>query len=116
MRDIILALGVNSSQALALLALVGFGAGLFRWRAAARRDFLLAFLIFLFGSAVREVPVYFVGMQGWSLDWVLLSGVARLVQLVGVVLFVRAALRDHCGPWGWWAVVLAVLFLTAVIP
>lgn len=116
MNEAIVALGVNTSQALALLALIGVGAGLLRWRNATRRDFLLAFLIFLFGTALREVPVYFAGMSAWSINWVLLSGISRVVQLIGVVLFVRASLRDHCGPWGWKAVVFGVLILTAVIP
>lgn len=97
----------NASELLALLCVAGLGAALFRWRRAVRRDFLLAFILFLLGALGREVIVWAYGITGWPLTASHWSAAARGLQIVGAVLFVRVSLRDVCGEWGWILVVVA---------
>jgi len=97
----------NASELLALLCAVGIAASLLRWRRAARKDFLLAFIVFLAGTLMREWVVYIYGARGWPALAVDLSAAARLVQISGAALFVRASLREACGEWGWVAVLAA---------
>ena len=108
-------LTANASQMLGLLAVVGVLAGAYRWRSAVRRDFLFSFMVFLAGTALRELPVLLGGVSGWSPELVALSGAARVLQIAGAVLFVRVALREACGEWGWISVLfVACVFATAV--
>lgn len=99
----------QASEALGLLAFVGLLAAILRIRTSRRRDIMLAFVIFLLGASLREVPVYLGGMQQWTVDLVVASGAARFAQIIGCVLFIRAVLLDVCPAWGWMAVVSAVL-------
>ncbi len=104
----------NASELLALLCVAGVVAAMMRWKTAVRRDFLLAFIVFLAGVAMREMVVYRYGVTGWPTDALWWSAVARLVQITGAALFVRAAMREACGEWGWIAV-LAVAGAGAVL-
>lgn len=100
----------NASEVLALLCLAGLVATVVRWPTSVRRAFLLAFGIFLAGTMLREIVVFWYGARAWPDDAVHLSAVGRFIQIVGSVLFVRAALVRYCGEWGW----LAVIILTAI--
>lgn len=113
--DLASAIARNAAQALGLLAFAGFTVGLFRWRHARRKDFLLAFIVFLLGTTIAQLPVQIGGMTGWNADLVLLSGIGRVTQDVGAVLFIRASLVGECPPWGWKSIVLLVLALTVVL-
>jgi len=105
----------NSSEALGLLCLAGVLAGLVRWPVAARRDLLLAFIVFLAGAFLREIVVYIYGATGWGPDALLLSFAARLIQVAGAVLFVRAALLQSCGEWGWIATLATATALMVIL-
>ena len=109
------ALLTNTSELLALLCAAGVAACLVRWPTAHRRDFLLAFAVFLAGTLGRELVVYLYGASGWTPTAVTLSGLSRVVQIVGSLLFVRASLRDTCGEWGWIVVfIVSVIFASLV--
>lgn len=109
------AIARNAAQALGLICFAGFLAGLVRWPHAKRLDFLLAFLVFMFGTVVAQLPVYIGGMTGWGVDLVLLSGVGRWTQNLGGALFIRVMLLGQCPPWTWKAIVLLVVALTVVL-
>lgn len=106
----------DAAQALGLMAFVGMLAGLARWKHAARKDFLFAFIVFLLGTVIAQVPVHIGGMTGWGPDLVFLSGVGRMVQNVGAALFIVASLRDRCPRWGWISLLAAVVFVTLWVP
>ena len=106
----------NAAQALGLMAFVGMLAGLARWKHAARKDFLLSFIIFLLGTVISQVPVHLGGMTGWGPDLVFLSGVGRMVQNLGAALFIVASLRDHCPRWGWISLLAAISLVTIWVP
>ena len=105
----------QASEALGLLAFVGLLAAILRIRTSRRRDIMLAFVIFLLGTSLREVPIYLGGMQQWTVDLVIASGVARFAQIVGCVLFIRAVLIEVCPAWGWKVVIAVVLLCTAIL-
>ena len=65
------------------------------------------------GSALREAVVYHYGGIGWNDTAMLVSGSARVLQILGVLLFIRAAVREHCPPWVF-AALLAIVALLVV--
>lgn len=97
----------NTSELLALLCIAGIVGCAFRWRTAARRDFLFAFALFLAGTFLREYVVWIYGVANWPLSALMWSGAGRAIQILGGVLFVRASLREVCGEWGWMLVFVA---------
>lgn len=105
----------QTSQALGFLSLLGVLAAAVRWNRAVRKDILLAFAIYLLGSSVREAVVYYFSGIGWTPGAYFTSGSARVIQLLGVILFLRATLSDHCAPWAQWSLVFLVLFFVAVV-
>jgi hypothetical protein len=105
----------NTSELLALLCIAGIGACFVRWRTAARRDFLLAFALFLGGTLIRELVVFWYGAVNWPADALLWSASGRLVQIVGAAFFVRAALKHDCGEWGWIIVFTIAALCASVI-
>lgn len=105
----------NTSELLALLCGAGIAACAFRWRTANRRDFLLAFGVFLAGTLIREGVVYVFGATGWPAEALAWSAAGRVVQIVGGALFVRASLRHACGEWGWMLVFAAAAFVAGLI-
>jgi hypothetical protein len=105
----------NTSELLALLCAAGVAACVVRWRLANRRDFLLAFGIFLIGTLIRELVVYCYGVVGWPAEALHWSGFGRLVQIIGGALFVRASLRHACGEWGWMLVFAVAMGFAAII-
>lgn len=105
----------NTSELLALLCVAGLIACGFRWRMANRRDFLLAFFLFLAGTLIRELVVFFYGIAAWPAEALAWSGFGRLVQIFGGALFVRAALKEACGEWGWMLVFAVAAFFTLII-
>lgn len=108
-------IGENAAEVLALLAMAGVASGLRRWHKVSRKDFMASFIIFLLGTTLAQLPVYVGGMVGWGVDLIVVSAIGRLVQNLGAVLFIRASLRDECGPWGWRATVIIVLLLAWVL-
>jgi hypothetical protein len=104
----------QASQALGFLSLIGVAAAAVRWKTAARRDILLAFAIYLLGASMREMVVYYYH-GGWTQLAYMLSGAARLVQLVGVTIFLRAALSEHCPPWALWTLFGVVILFVVVV-
>lgn len=109
------AIAKNAAECLGMLALAGALAGMWRWPGARRRDFLAAFIVFLLGTFVAQLPVLIAGMTGWGIEMVALSAFGRVVQNIGAALFIWAALRDVCGPWGWVAVLAAAGLAAAVL-
>lgn len=105
----------QTSQALGFLSFIGVIAAAIRWEKAVRKDILLAFAIYLLGASLREAVVYYYGGGRWTEAAYLLSGTARLVQLAGVVLFLRAALSDHCPPWAQWLLFAVVALFVVVV-
>jgi len=105
----------NTSELLALLCVAGVVSVCFRWRAAARRDLLLAFGVFLIGTLIRELIVWYYGSSGWPIEALSYSGLGRLVQIGGAALFVRASLKNACGEWGWLLVFGLAAFFAGVI-
>lgn len=105
----------NTAQLIAMLCAAGIAACVLRWPTALRRDFLFAFGLFLGGTLIRELVVCFYGVSGWPHEALIWSGTGRLVQIVGAALFVRAALRDSCGEWGWLLVFGLAAFFAGVI-
>lgn len=105
----------NTSELLALLCAAGVAACIFRWPTANRRDFLLAFCIFLIGTLIRELVVYFFGIVAWPAEALHWSGFGRLVQIIGGALFVRASLKHACGEWGWLLVFAVAVAFAAII-
>lgn len=105
----------NTSELLALLCAAGVAACVVRWRLASRRDFLLAFSVFLIGTLARELVVYIFGATGWPPEAVSWSAFGRSVQILGAALFVRAALKDACGEWGWLLVFVVAAFFAGII-
>lgn len=104
----------QTSQALGFLSLLGVVAAAIRWKTAVRRDILLAFAIYLLGSSMREVVVYYFH-DGWTRLAYALSGTARVIQLVGAVLFLRSALAEYCPPWAHWTLFLSVVLFVMVV-
>lgn len=106
----------QTSQALGFLSMLGVVASVVRWQTALRRDILLAFAIYLCGSSLREVVVYAYSYpDGWTALAYTLSGVSRVIQLVGVILFLRAALSKHCRPWVLWCLLGVVVLFVMVV-
>ena len=105
----------NTSELLALLCGAGIGACLFRWPTANRRDFLLAFGVFLAGTLTRELVVFWYGVALWPTDALTWSGFGRLVQIIGGALFVRASLKHACGEWGWMLVFVVASAFAVII-
>lgn len=105
----------NTSELLALLCAAGIATCAFRWRTANRRDFLLAFGVFLAGTLIRELVVFFYGATGWPAEALTWSGFGRLVQIIGGALFVRASLKHACGEWGWLLVFAVAAVLAGII-
>lgn len=96
----------NASELLALLCFAGLIATVVRWPMSMRRAFLFAFGVFLAGTMLREIVVFWYGARAWPDEAVVLSMTGRIIQIVGSILFVRAALVRYCGEWGWLAVFL----------
>lgn len=90
----------QTSQALGVLAFVGSLAAVYRWDKAVRRDFLLAFIMFMIGTSLREGVVYHWGNNQWGELPLIMSALARGLQLIGAVLFIRYATKDVCPMWG----------------
>lgn len=105
----------NTSEFLALLCIAGLAACLARWPTSRRRAYLLAFGAFLGGTLMREAAVWFYGPTGWPVEALYLSAAGRAAQIFGSMLFVRAALRDYCGEWGWIAIVAAAAIGAMVV-
>lgn len=109
----------QTSQALGFLSMLGVVAAVVRWKSAVRKDILFAFAIYLMGASLRETVVYYYsttgGGPGWTPFAYLMSGCARVVQLTGVVLFLRAALSEHCLPWVLWSLLALVALFVMVV-
>lgn len=105
----------QTSQAIGILAVIGLAVGCWRWPKATRRDFLLAFLVFLLGTAAREAVVYIWGATVWTEMAVLISGLARVAQLGGILLFIRYAIRESSSVWMMWALLGLVLLIVLVV-
>lgn len=110
-----MALTQNTAEWMAFLCLAGIVAAMFRMQKAARPDILVAFIIFLLGTFAREVVVHVYGVYSWPMTAVYLSGIARLCQILGAALFIRAAIKDRCGEWGWVAIVLGTALLAVLV-
>lgn len=105
----------NTSELLALLCGAGIAACIFRWPTANRRDFLLAFGVFLAGTLIREAVVYRYGIISWPAEALTWSGIGRAIQIIGGAMFVRASLKHACGEWGWMLVFAVATIVAAII-
>lgn len=104
----------TTSEALGLLCVLGVITGIIRWKQAQRRDILLSFIVILAATAARELVVYNYGLTTWPSLAVLLSGLARLGQLVGAIMFVHSTVKGRCPEWCVWAM-MALVFLVSFI-
>lgn len=107
---------VNTAQALEMIVGLALFAALWRMpkTTADTRPFLIAFVVFMVGTLVRELVVRFGGPATWMDHHMLWSAAARAVQITGALLYVRATFRERCGEWPWIAaLVVAVLWAAA---
>jgi hypothetical protein len=107
---------VNASQALAFLSFSGLMVCLARLRKSDFPAHLVAFALMLLGTLLREVTVYVYGVDVWGHWALILSSVARDVQIVGALLFLRAVTLQRCGEWVWLGALMAALLFAAVLP
>jgi len=105
----------TTSEALAIICIIGVFTGIMRWKQALRRDILLSFMVILTATACREFVVYSWGMSTWPPLAVLLSGFARLGQLVGAIMFIRSTVKGHCPEWVVWAMMSLVFLISFVL-
>ena len=75
---------------------------------------LSAFSIYLLGCAMREGVVVFAGVEIWGDTAILLSGIARLIQLFGACMFVWGITHHICGNW-MWTMMLGIAMAFSVI-
>lgn len=106
---------LNASQALAFLCFAGFITCLWRFPKAEYPQHLIAFALMLAGTLIREVVIYLWGATTWGAAPTLASAIARDVQIVGALLFVRAVTQPRCGEWVWVGVAAAALLFATVI-
>lgn len=107
---------INASEVLAFLCVAGLASCVWRMPKAEHPAHLLAFALMLLGTLVREVVVHLWGASVWSTTPILVSAIARDVQIVGALLFVRAVTRPRCGEWVWIGTALASLLFASVLP
>ena len=100
------------SQALGVLCIAGILAGVWRWKTAIRRDLLLAWIMYLSGTAIREGVVYVWGGLTWDMTALSISAGARCLQLFAAAMFIRAVTRETCPPW---MMASLLLFIAAVV-
>ena len=106
----------NTSQALEFIVGLALLAAVWRFRRAPAnsRDFLLAFVVFLAGSLLREIVVRYGGASAWQDAHVMWSAAARGVQIAGAMLYVRATFHDRCGEWSWIAALAGTIVYAAL--
>lgn len=107
---------INASQMLAFLSFAGFLTCLWRLPKAEYPAHLIAFAMMLLGTLMREVTIYLWGADTWTNAPLVLSAIARDIQIVGALLFVRAVTRPRCGEWVWGGVGIASLLFAGVLP
>lgn len=107
---------INASEALAFLCFAGLVTCLWRLPRAEYPAHLIAFALMLLGTLVRESVIYFWGADVWTATPILVSAIARDIQIVGAVLFVRAVTLPRCGEWVWIGVLVASLLFASVLP
>ena len=105
----------NTSELLALLCAAGVVVSALRWRAAVHKDILVAFILYLAGTLIREGGVYVFGATTWPPEALDVAALGRLVQIAGALLFVRAAMKRPCGEWGWMLVFVAAAIGAALL-
>lgn len=103
----------KASQMLFFYSVAGAFGGLIRWKHAARRDVLAAFIIFLVGTALAQVPAH-LGVR-WSVDLLILFSIGRCAQVFGAALFFVACVRDRWSPFAWGGVIASVLFVATIL-
>lgn len=106
---------INASQVLAFLSIAGLVTCLWRLPRSEHPAHLLAFALMLAGTLLREIAVYVYGAEVWGAGALFLSAVARDVQIVGAILFVRAVTLPRCGEWVWMGVAVAALLFAGVL-
>lgn len=89
-------------------------AGLLRLKTVQDRKFLVAFILFVFGTFIRELVVHSAGPVNWGDREVLFSACGRLFQLVGAILYIRATFAEKCGEYPW-VVALAASILYGIV-
>lgn len=106
----------NSAQVLACLALAGLALCLWRLPRSEHPGHLTAFAFMLAGAFLREVVVFHYGPIGWPDPALMMSAFARVLKIIGALLFVRAVTHPRCGEWAWIACGLVALCFAAVTP
>lgn len=79
-----------------------------------RRQFLLGFSLYMAGAGMRELIVMAAGMTAWDDTAIALSMVSRIIQVIGVCVYVRAATIHACNEMGW-VMLLCVATLFAIV-
>lgn len=108
---------VNASQALAFLCAAGILTCVARLRTSHFPAHLIAFAMMLAGTLlISSTGALYRGIE--TLDhWpLLLAAVARGMQILGALLFVRAVTVAACGEWVWLGVALAAALFAAAVP
>lgn len=107
---------INASEVLAFLSIAGLLTCVWRLPKAEHPQHLAAFAFMLLGTLMRESAVYIWGADVWGAMPLLVSGIARDIQIMGALLFVRAVTRPRCGEWVWLGVAVVSLLFAAVLP
>lgn len=106
---------LQASEMVGFLAFAGFLLALHRLFVTTNPQIMIGFSLVMFGTAMREVVVYYAGAVTWDANAVMLSAVSRYVWIVGSVLFVRAITYQKCGEWAWVGLLLSAASFAAVL-
>lgn len=107
---------INASEVLGFLSFAGLVTCLWRLPRAEYPAHLIAFALMLGGTLVREIAVYLYGAEVWGPAALFLSAIARDIQIVGALLFVRAVTLPRCGEWVWLGCAAAAVLFAGVMP
>lgn len=104
-------------EALACLCVVGLVACWFRWRTAARRDFLTAFALVMFGVILREYAVWKYDAVSWGDDSepLYFVTVSRVFLIAGAAVYIRGAIKHRWGEWVTPTLIAVAFFIALVV-
>lgn len=108
----------ETSQMMTIMATAAVLLAMLRWRTAGNRMLLLAFVMVMLGSIVREVALMLYGTgygsYGWPAEAKALSAFGRILKMLASCLFVREATKERYGEW-MWSVFALLAFVGALL-
>ena len=81
-----------------------------------RRQFLLGFSLYMSGAGMRELVVMMAGVTAWDDTAIALLMISRIIQVIGVCVYVRAATTHVCNEKGWVMLLCAATLFAIVSP